>query len=60
MVGTIPRSCAPPSTRGDCYSHWTVVAMVETLVGHHEIDGLAGCITVVQRNVLRVRRPDPR
>ena len=35
----------------------TVVAMVETLVGHHEIDGLAGCITVVQRNVLRVRRP---
>ena len=38
----------------------TVVAMVETLVGHHEIDGLAGCITIVQRNVQRVRRPDPR
>ena len=38
----------------------TVVAMVETLVSHHEIDGLAGCITVVQRNLLRVRRPDPR
>ena len=38
----------------------TVVGMVETLVDHHDIDGLAGCITVVQRNVLRVRRPDPR
>ena len=38
----------------------TVVGMVETLVDHHDIDGLAGCITVVQRNVLRVRRPDAR
>jgi len=38
----------------------TVVATVETLVDHHDIEGLAGCITVVQRNVLRVRRPDPR
>ena len=38
----------------------TVVGMVETLVNHHDIDGLSGCITVVQRNVLRVRRPDPR
>lgn len=36
----------------------TVVAIVETLVDHHDIEGLAGCITVVQRNVLRVRRPD--
>ncbi len=36
----------------------TVVAMVETLVDHHDIEGHAACITVVQRNVLRVRRPD--
>ena len=36
----------------------TVVGMVETLVDHHDIEGHAACITVVQRNVLRVRRPD--
>jgi predicted nuclease of predicted toxin-antitoxin system len=36
----------------------TVIAMVETLVDHHDIADFAGCITVVQRNVLRVRRPD--
>jgi predicted nuclease of predicted toxin-antitoxin system len=38
----------------------TVVAMVEMLVSHHDLGDLVGCITVVQRNVLRVRRPDPR
>ncbi len=38
----------------------SVVAMVETLVDHHDIEGHAGCITVVQRNVLRVRRPEAR
>ena len=38
----------------------SVVGMVETLVDHHDIGSLAGCITVVQRNMLRVRRPDPR
>lgn len=38
----------------------TVVAMVEMIVDHHDVDELAGCITVVQRNVLRVRRPNAR
>lgn len=38
----------------------TVVTMVATLADHHEIEDLAGCITVVRRNVLRVRRPDAR
>lgn len=38
----------------------TVVAMVEMIVDHHDVDELAGCITVVQRNVVRVRRPNAR
>lgn len=38
----------------------TVVAMVEMIVDHHDVDELAGCITVVQRDVLRVRRPNAR
>lgn len=35
----------------------TVVGMIESLLDHHQIEELAGCITVVQRNMLRVRRP---
>lgn len=38
----------------------TVVAMVEMIVDRHDVDELAGCITVVQRNVVRVRRPNAR
>ena len=33
----------------------SVVAMVETLLDHHDLSSLAGCIAVIQRNVLRVR-----
>ena len=36
----------------------TVTKMVETLIDNHPIESLAGCVTVVQRNLLRVRRPD--
>jgi hypothetical protein len=36
----------------------SVVAMVETLLDHHELENLAGCIAVIQRNVVRVRRPE--
>ncbi len=35
----------------------TVVNMVETLIDSHQIETLAGCVTVIQRDVLRVRRP---
>ena len=38
----------------------TVTNMVETLIDSHEIESLAGCVTVIQRNMLRVRRPEPR
>ena len=37
----------------------SVVGMVEALIEHRDIEQLAGCIAVVQRNMLRVRRPDP-
>jgi predicted nuclease of predicted toxin-antitoxin system len=33
----------------------TVTNMVETLIDNHSIESLAGCVTVVQRNMLRVR-----
>lgn len=35
----------------------TVVNMVETLIDSHRIESLAGCVTVIPRNMLRVRRP---
>jgi len=38
----------------------TLTNMVETLIDSHEIESLAGCVTVIQRNMLRVRRPEPR
>ena len=37
----------------------TVTDTIESLLDHHDIAALAGCITVVQRNLLRVRRPNP-
>ena len=36
----------------------SVVAMVETLLDQHDLSTLAGCIAVIQRNMVRVRRPD--
>ena len=38
----------------------TVTDLVTSLVEHHDVEALAGCIVVVQRNVLRIRRPEPR
>ena len=38
----------------------TVVNLVETLIDSHQIDSLAACVTVIERNTLRVRRPEPR
>ena len=35
----------------------TVLKTVELLVAHHDLESLVGCNSVVQRNVLRVRRP---
>ncbi len=35
----------------------TVLQTVELLIGHHDLESLVGCDAVVQRNVLRVRRP---
>ena len=35
----------------------TVLRSVEMLVEHHDLASLAGCISVIQRNVLRVRWP---
>ena len=35
----------------------TVTTMVETLIDNHPIESLAGCVTIVQRNMLLVRRP---
>ena len=37
----------------------SVTNMVETLIDSHQIETLAGCVTVIQRNMLRVRSPDP-
>ena len=37
----------------------SVLEMVDLLLAHHDVERLACCVTVVQRNVLRVRRPDP-
>ena len=57
----------PPGThpgiivlRPDDQSIATVIAMVESLLEHHAINDLARCVTVVQRNVLRIRRPATR
>ena len=36
----------------------SVVALVETLLDHHDLVTLAGCIAVIQRNMVRVRRPE--
>jgi uncharacterized protein (DUF433 family) len=36
----------------------SVVAMVESLLDHHDLANLAGCNAVIQRNVVRVRRRD--
>jgi predicted nuclease of predicted toxin-antitoxin system len=35
----------------------TVVATLERLVANHDPDPLAGCVAIVQREMLRVRRP---
>ena len=35
----------------------TIIATLERLVIHHDLEALAGCIVVVQRDMLRVRRP---
>jgi predicted nuclease of predicted toxin-antitoxin system len=35
----------------------TIVRTIELLLDHHDVETLTGCITIVQRNVLRVRRP---
>ncbi len=37
----------------------SVVRMVVSLLDHHQMDSFAGCITVVQSNVFRIRRPKP-
>jgi predicted nuclease of predicted toxin-antitoxin system len=37
----------------------SVVATVLELVDHHDLDDLAGTVTVVQRGLLRVRRARP-
>ena len=37
----------------------TVISTIESLLDHHDLESLVGCITVVQRNVLRMRRPEP-
>ena len=35
----------------------TVVATLDRLVTHHDLDALASCVVVVQREMLRIRRP---
>ena len=35
----------------------TVVATLDRLVTHHDLDALASCVVVVQRGMLRIRRP---
>lgn len=37
----------------------TVISTIESLLDYHDLESLTGCITVVQRNVLRIRRPEP-
>ena len=36
----------------------SIVTMVETLLDHHDLSTVAGLHAVIQRNVLRVRRPE--
>jgi predicted nuclease of predicted toxin-antitoxin system len=35
----------------------TIIATLERLVIHHDLEALAGCVVVVHHDVLRVRRP---
>lgn len=35
----------------------TVLATLDRLVTHHDLDALASCVVVVQREMLRIRRP---
>jgi len=36
-----------------------VLAVLEQLVTHHDLDAFAGCIVVVTESLVRVRRPEP-
>ncbi len=36
----------------------TVLAVVDRLLTHHELDDFAGCIVVVTERLVRVRRPE--